>query len=147
MVPSCDSGPFLSVMGPLSVRGRLAVEWLEDRVYLTVRTPGEMGAFDEYLVKPGEVFVVGDDRGMSTDSRIWDEGRGAGVPIATIQGRVSRILIGEHRDGTLDFSRLFSAPGPRFHQPNVDLHLTEQRIAKCLVRPPRVTWPPPAPHS
>ncbi|HVV50683.1 MAG TPA: signal peptidase I, partial [Polyangia bacterium] len=69
-VPTCDAGPYVDLAGKLTVRGRLTVEYLGDRSYLTVRKPIEP-PFPGYVVKPGEVFVVGDARGMSSDSRLW----------------------------------------------------------------------------
>jgi signal peptidase I len=142
-VPSCDAGPYVDVAGKLTIRGRLTVEYLEDRTYLTVRKPLEK-AFPGYVVKPGEVFVVGDDRGMSSDSRIWNEGRGAGVPIDILEGRVSRVLFGARPDGRLDFSRLLAPPlDLKVRLPGFDLHKTEERIKDCLARRPVTTVPPP----
>jgi signal peptidase I len=140
-VPSCDAGPYANVAGGVTVRGRIAVEFLEDKVYLTVRTPGE-AAFAGYTVAPGEVFVVGDDRGMSTDSRLWNEGRGAGVPLGAINGGVSRTLLGTTPDGRLDLSPLFKSPGLDLREPGIDLRKTRERIATCLKTPPAATRPP-----
>lgn len=142
-VPTCDAGPYVDLAGKLTVRGRLTVEFLEDRTYLTVRKPLET-PFPGYVVKPGEVFVVGDDRGMSSDSRIWNEGRGAGVSIDVLEGRVSRVLFGARPDGRLDFSRLLAPPlDLKVRLPGFDLHKTEDRIKECLARRPAATVPPP----
>jgi signal peptidase I len=142
-VPTCDAGPYVDVAGRLTVRGRLTVEYLGERSYLTVRKPIET-PFPGYVVKPGEVFVVGDDRGMSSDSRIWNEGRGAGVSIDVLEGRVSRVLFGARPDGKLDFSRLFSPPlDLKVRLPGFDLRKTEERINGCLARRPAATVAPP----
>ena len=139
--PGCDAGPYAALVGKLSIKGRLAVEFIEDKAYLTLWTPGE-ASFPGYRVKPGEVFVVGDDRGMSSDSRLWNSGRGAGVPIETIQGRVSRILLTARRDGSLDLSRVWTRPSLTLHETGVDLRHTEERIGECLKHPPAKTTPP-----
>jgi signal peptidase I len=142
-VPTCDAGPYTQMDGRLTVRGRLTVEYLGDRTYLTVRKPIE-SPFPGYLVKPDEVFVVGDDRGVSSDSRAWNEGRGAGVPIDVLDGRVSRVLFGARPDGRLDFSRVLApALDLKVRIPGIDTSKTDERIAKCLNRRPAVTSPPP----
>jgi signal peptidase I len=141
-VPTCDAGPYTSVLGRFTVRGRMGVETLDDRAYLTVWTPGEPG-FDGFTVPPGQLFVVGDDRGMSNDSRVWNSRRGGGVPVDGVEGRVSRILIGSRReDGRLDFSRLLAPLGMHVRQPGIDLSNIEQRIADCLKAPPKNSHPP-----
>ena len=146
-VPACDAGPFVTSVGPLTVRGRLAVEFLEERAYLTIRTPLDEASFPGYRVPPGQVFVLGDDRGMSSDSRAWNEGRGAGVPLARIEGRVSRRAIASLPDGGPDLMHLLPPLNLQVRQPYVDLHQTEQRIATCLTHPPKSTRPPPAPSA
>jgi signal peptidase I len=141
-VPNCDAGPYANVLGTLSVRGRVTVEFLDGSTYLTIRTPGER-AFSSYTVKPGEVFVIGDDRGMSSDSRVWNEGRGAGVPVSAIEGKVARILVGGRRDGKLDLTRAFASLGSlRVDEQSVDVRKLEGRIASCLKDRPASTSPP-----
>ncbi len=144
-IAECDAGPFAELSGWLTVRGRLTVEFLDDKTYLTVRKPIET-AMPPYTVKPGEVFVVGDDRGMSSDSRAWNEGHGAGVPVDILEGRVSRVLVGARADGRLDFSRLL-APllNLKVRMSGVDMRKTDERIQKCLAQRPAVTSAPPLP--
>jgi signal peptidase I len=141
-VPTCDAGPYVNMTGRLTVQGRLTVEYLGDQTYLTVRKAIEV-PFSGYTVAPGEVFVVGDDRGVSSDSRLWNEGRGAGVPLDILQGRVSRILFGARPDGRLDFSRLLTPPlDLKVRLPGFDMAKTDERIESCLARRPARTWPP-----
>jgi signal peptidase I len=142
-VPTCDAGPYVDHVGRLTVRGRLTVEYLGDQTYLTVRRPMDPN-FDGYRVRPGEVFVVGDDRGQSSDSRVWAERNGSGVPIDILQGRVARVVAGARPDGKLDFSRLWARPfGLHVRMPGIDMKTTDDRIAKCLAHRPAVTTPPP----
>ncbi|HEY6477650.1 MAG TPA: signal peptidase I [Polyangia bacterium] len=146
-VPACDAGPYAGLMGRLTVRGRLVMEYLGDRTYLTVRNVIEP-PFAGYTVKPGEVFVVGDDRGVSSDSRLWKEGRGAGVPIDLLEGRVTRVLLGARPDGRLDFKRLLAPPLElKVRLPGIDMRETDKRIDACLKRRPAVTSPPSAPKN
>jgi signal peptidase I len=141
-VPTCDAGPYVDLTGRLTVRGRLTVEYLADQTYLTVRKPMEPNA-PPYRVRPGEVYVVGDDRGQSSDSRSWNEGNGGGVPTEVLQGRVSRVLFGARPDGRLDFSRIWAPPlDVRVRMPSLDMTKTNDRIATCLSRRPAVTTPP-----
>jgi signal peptidase I len=142
-VPTCDAGPYVDLTGRLTVRGRLTVEYLGDETYLTVRKPVEL-PFPGYTVAPDEVFVVGDDRGISSDSRLWNDGRGAGVPVGILNGRVSRVLLGARPDGRLDFSRLLAPPlDLKVRLPGFDMRKTDERIGNCLARRPTTTWPPP----
>jgi signal peptidase I len=136
-VPFCDAGRFAYVAHGESLIGRLVVEFLDDQVFLTLHTP-ESGLSAPYPVRQGEVFVLGDNRNLSRDSRAWN----AGVPLAAIAGRGWRI-IGWDRDGHLDWHRLLRPPGPQAHFPGMDAREVEQRIATCLQnRPPRTSPPP-----
>ena len=147
VVPSCDAGPYLSVSGSALVRGRLAVEVLGDRTYLTVRPPPGEPPTQPFEIPPGEVYVIGDDRGVSQDSRAWraaSDGRSAGIPIASIEGRVSRLAVGVSGDGRLDLVHPFAGLRPVLRQPNLDVTALERRIEGCLAHPPRSSTPPPA---
>jgi signal peptidase I len=134
-IPFCDAGPYVVMVGKYSVRGRLGVEFLGDAAYLTIRKPVEPD-MEPYTVKPGEVFVAGDDRGLSSDSRQWADSFG-GVPISALEGRVSRVLVGSLPDGRLDLSRLLARPlSLEVRQPNLDLTETRKRIDSCLAERP-----------
>jgi signal peptidase I len=70
--------------------GRVYLEALGSRRYLTFYDESAGSASTDtwgpYLVHDGEVFVVGDNRFNSHDSRMWNGGQGGGVPISTLRG-------------------------------------------------------------
>jgi len=149
VVPSCDAGPFASTGVTTTVRGRLNVELMEDRSYLTVRMPLDGTVLEDYRVPPGEVFVMGDDRAQSSDSRNWNQGTGGSVPVRSIVGRVSRLAVGAFHDGRIDWRTLLSPLRLRVREPRVDLRKTEENITGCLhaPRPPSLWAPPPPPPA
>ena len=144
-VPSCRVGMYTeddsSAYGLHS--GALFVEFLQDQSYLTWyeehRLPQRQGPYE---VKPGEVWVLGDNRHNSLDSRAWmraDGGLGAGVPFANIKGRAlivwfpaSRMLV-----------NVMGHPQLPDGAPN---ELVEG-IERCLRERPSATVPPPPGHS
>ncbi len=148
LVPSCDAGEYMYVFPDASgrsVHGHVRVEFLDDRAYLTVRAFGT--AFpDGYRVTPGEVFVLGDNRGNSIDSRAFSAGHGGGVPLASIQARAAWFLVGTHRSGEADFGRFL---GPidglqvRLRLEGLETDRLESRIARCLTDRPKDARPPP----
>jgi signal peptidase I len=92
-VPSCKVGKYTDTdpSGFGQHTGDLFVEFLEDKAYLALyddhHFPQRQGP---YQVAPGEVWVMGDNRHNSLDSRAWQRGGGrigAGVPYANIKGR------------------------------------------------------------
>jgi signal peptidase I len=145
-VPTCDAGEYLYLVHDgRSLHGRLRVEFLDDRAYLTVHAVA--ASFTEaYTVKPGEVFVLGDDRGNSVDSRAYDRGRGGGVPVDAIEARARWFLAGTHRSGETDLGRIFRPVDTlqtRLRLEGLETRRLEEGIARCLAGRPTETHPPP----
>jgi len=145
-VPSCDAGEYIDVdPDGRSLHGRLHVEFLDDRAYVTVHATAAPFA-EAYAVQPGEVFVLGDNRGHSIDSRAFHEGRGGGVPLEAIEVRAQWFLTGTHRSGDADLGRLFrpiDTLQARLRLEGLDTRRLEEGIARCLANRPGETRPPP----
>jgi len=147
-VPTCDVGEYVYLLPDGqggAATGRLVVEFLHDRAYLTVQT-GSKPFPGTYEVKPGEVFVLGDNRSNSIDSRSYRRAQGAGVPLAAIEARVQWYLVGSHLDGRADWQRALqpvATSAPQLHVEGFDIRPLEEGVAKCLKGMPRSTRPPP----
>jgi signal peptidase I len=91
-VPSCPVGSYVVSEDAFGAsQGELFVEYLEGTAYLAFydqdHVPQRQGPYE---VKPGEVWVMGDNRHHSADSRAWPNssgGLGRGVPEPNIKGR------------------------------------------------------------
>lgn len=126
--------------------GDLFVEYLEDQTYLTLydRTTPAQDYQGPYTVKPGEVWVMGDNRNNSHDSRMWFGGQGGGVPFGNIRGRALFVWLSV-ADGGIDWSRLGAPVMGRPRLP-VSMRGLEGAVDKCIrERPPRAKTTPPKP--
>jgi signal peptidase I len=151
-VPGCEAGDYLAL--PANETGKalqapLFVEFLGDRAYLTLRGPATTFR-GPYVVKAGEVFVLGDNRGNSMDSRAYNRGTGGGVPLEAIDARAQWFLAGTHRSGETDFGR-FLHPiddgAASLRLAGLDGGPLEAAVARCLrSRPERTVPPPPVPR-
>jgi signal peptidase I len=141
-VPFCDVGKYIYFSEERTLTGRVVMEFLEDRAYLTLHLP-EALPFVGNPVAAGQVFVIGDNRSASRDSRLWSvRGRAGGVPTWAIEGKAWRV-IGWDRNGHLDLGRFLTRPGLGIHLPGMDVRPMEGKIAACLKNRPKGTWPPP----
>jgi len=147
-VPSCFVGAYEFREGEDSStkRGDLFVEFLGEYSYLTLfeddRFDGRQGP---YQVQPGEVWVLGDNRNNSSDSRAWFGGRGAGVPFANVKGRALFVWMSFGSDGGITWDRLLVNVMGQPRLPKEAPQSLTEGIKKCLAGRPPVseTTPPP----
>jgi signal peptidase I len=145
-VPSCRVGAwsYSDYDSPVTRHeGDLYVEYLGDESYLTFYDHAS-GAFPEYQgpfkAKEGEVWVMGDNRNNSHDSRMWFGGQGGGVPFENIRGRALFVWLSVSDNG-IDWSREFAPVMGRPRVPPAARGL-EPQLEQCLRSRPAVTQPP-----
>lgn len=137
-VPACLVGKY--PYGPNDdanvARADLFVEFLGEHAYLTAYGEGgSRGRQGPFVVPEGQVYVMGDNRHNSHDSRAWNAGRGGGVPFEKIQGRAMFVWLPLSR---LTVPVMGKPELPRGLPPELT-----QGIDRCLAERPSVTLPPP----
>jgi signal peptidase I len=145
-VPHCHAGSFsYSDSDEVWSRheGELFVEFLGENAYLVLLDRAALGAMDHqgpFTVKPGEFFVMGDNRNNSHDSRLWFGGKGGGVPFDLLKGHALFVWFSASSKG-FDASRIGTVVTghPRVEQASVEL---QAGIEKCLAEKPANTLPP-----
>ncbi len=147
-VPSCFVGLYTYSEGdpiPAKHEGDLFVEFLGDEAYLTLydRYSGGLNDYQgPYFVKPGEVYVMGDNRNNSHDSRMWFGGQGGGVPFDNIKGRALFVWLSVSDQG-MAWNRLGAPVMGKARLPP-DMKALEAPLEKCLKERPSLdkTNPP-----
>ncbi len=131
--------------------GDLFVEYLGDKTYLTLYDHATGGYSDHqgpFRAKAGEVWVMGDNRNNSHDSRMWWNYKGGGVPFENIRGRALIVWLSTF-EGNNDLSRLGTNVMGHPRLP-ADMKNLEPAMEKCFrERPPvsQTTPPPPPPET
>jgi signal peptidase I len=141
-VPSCDAGLYLRLSGERSERGRLLVEFLGDEAYLTVHGTKHAPA-EPYSVRQGEIFVLGDNRNASADSRTLRGGKSSGLPLDAVEGRAARLLAGTLRDGRADLGQFLAPFAFDLNLHGMDTSALEAGVRRCLATRPKSANPPP----
>jgi len=141
-VPRCRLGSAtvaLDSMGGGPEELEVFVEFLEGRSYLVAHQRSrDEGLQGPYRVKPGEYWVLGDNRNNSSDSRVWDGGLGAGVPFQNSRGRARWVWLPTDRLG-IDLAAAPVLPA--------SLTQLAPALASCMAAAPDLehTRPPPPP--
>lgn len=147
-VPNCLVGRYENFDGAKEGEhrnGDLYVEFLGETAYLALyeehASPRHQGPYPP--VREGEVWVMGDNRHNSSDSREWDGGNGAGVPFENIKGRAMFIWKPPAGMSGRMFNNVMGLPVlPKDASPEL-----KQGIERCLQSRPSLaeaTPPPPA---
>jgi signal peptidase I len=148
-----DAAEGLAPAAQATYEGDLYVEYLSGQSYLTfyattrVSVPDAAGKEPErlpvftrpdagpWVVKPGEFWVLGDNRNNSRDSREWFDQKGGGVPFDFVKGRALWIWLSfARRGGTLPDRAGLNVMGPP-HLP-AEMRALQPQLDRCLAADP-----------
>lgn len=137
-IPFCKVGKYSFADGERSVQrdADLFVEYFDDRAFLVLYEGDRNGDFGPYTVKPNEVFVLGDNRNNSHDSRAWF-GRGGGVPFENIRGRAMVVWMSSRAPDRIGLSVMGAPRLPKELRAELG-----PGLEKCLRERPTKTSPP-----
>jgi signal peptidase I len=145
-VPSCRVGAWSYSDFDSAVSrhdGDLFMEYLGTESFLTFYDRAS-GPFPEnqgpFFAKEGEVWVMGDNRNNSHDSRMWFGGQGGGVPFENIRGRALFVWLSVSDNG-IDWSRE-GAPVMGLPRLPPSAAALQPEFQRCLSQRPAVTDPP-----
>jgi signal peptidase I len=143
-VPSCSAGPYDFDEGNgMRSHGELFVEFLGDYSYLTFYLDNQLQREQgPYHVAPGEVWVLGDNRHNSSDSRAWNHELGGGAPYENIKGRALFVWLTFGPDGFLTYQRLLTSVMGHPKLPKGTSPAVIEAVERCLTQRPSVTMPP-----
>ncbi len=138
-IPFCRVGKYSFAEGDHSIQrdADLYVEYFEDRAYLMLYEGDRTGDFGPYTVKPSEVFVLGDNRNNSHDSRAWF-GHGGGVPFENIRGRAMVVWMSSRAPDRIGLNVLGTPRLPKDLRAELG-----PALERCLRERPVRTSPPP----
>jgi signal peptidase I len=143
-VPRCEVGrwSYTDVESSARHEGKVAMEYLGDSSFLVFDddTQPPEASPSEWRVAPGEVFVIGDNRRNSHDSRMWFGGRGGGVPAGTVRGYALTVWMSIPGEGDIDWTRMGADLTGR--KPLAPRGL-EEGVARCLAARPSGALGPP----
>ncbi len=150
-VPSCRVGAYdFNEGGGFGLKhGDLYVEFLGDYSYLTLFEDAAYTVVHQgpYHVKPGETWVMGDNRNNSSDSRAWNNNRGGGVPDANIKGRAMFVWLSFGSNAAVTWDRIFTNVLGHPRLPKEAPEELKRGIERCLQQRPQQTLPPSPPST
>jgi signal peptidase I len=136
-VPRCRLGLGTTVEPPL-LSGVLFLEYLGSSAYLVFLEDGRIESRQApSTVAPGELWVLGDNRHNSADSREWN----VGAPLENLRGRPAFAWLTFKPNGFVEWSRY----GADLKEPRLPPHLEESlgsALRHCLSIRPENTTPP-----
>jgi signal peptidase I len=136
-LPRCTVGPYFRYVQGVPIYGQLSVEFLDDIAYLTLDGTGRgTPEFEGFTVPGGAVFVLGDQRDATVDSRTLHAGQSAGVPLDRIEGRVDRLLASERNPNAAWWSEVLKPVGLGFRMDGMDVQGVRATIEACLAKRP-----------